>query len=67
MSSKVDVKIGIERGKFRRGPSAKDLTGLVARRGVSGDINLPLGGRRFGRKKWRKEERKKERKEERQI
>ena len=51
MSSKVHVKVGIEKSRFGVGPSMKKCTGLVAR------------GRGFGRKEEKKKRRKKERKE----
>ena len=41
----------------------KISSGLMARRGVRGEVNLPPWSRRFGRK----DERKKERKQERNI
>ena len=61
MSSTIDEKIGTEKSSFRRRPTAKDLTGLVARRGVKGTSPLGGGGSEE-RKKRRTEERKKGRK-----
>ena len=60
LSSKIDAKIGFEQSRFRRGPTAKDCSGLGARRGAMGGGKPPLGvGGSEGRKKRRKEERKK--------
>ena len=65
MLSKNDAKISIGRNRFRGRPTAKDIPRLVARRAVRGEVNLPPGGRRFGRKKKRrKANMKKKRKED---
>ena len=61
-SSKIDAKIDIEKNRFRGRPTAKKSTGLVARRGLRGDVDLPPGDRRFGRKEEKKTVRKKKRK-----
>ena len=66
MSSKVDAKIGIEKGRLRGGPIAKEILQLQGKRGVRGQVDLPRGGEKV-RKKGRNEERKKQRKEERNI
>ena len=58
-SSKNDAKIDIEKGWFRGRPTAKGIPGLVARRGIRGEVNLPRGWR-FGRKEEKKKGRKKE-------
>ena len=65
MSSKIDAIIHIEKSSFLGRPSTKKCTGLVARRGVRGEVKLPLGvGGSKGRNTRRKEERKKARKED---
>ena len=46
--------------RFRGGLVARVIPGLVARRGPRGEV--PLGGRRFGRKEEKKKGNKKERK-----
>ena len=50
MSSTIDATIGIEKSRFRGRPIGKKCTGLVARMGVRGEVNLLPGVRRFGRK-----------------
>ena len=62
MSSTIDAKIGIGKNKFRGRPSTKKFTRLVARRGIRGEVNLPPGVGRFGRKEDKKRESKRERK-----
>ena len=60
MSSTIYAKNGIEKCSFRGCPSTKNPSELMSRRGVKGvrgEVILPPGGRRFGRKKSRKEER----------
>ena len=62
ISSKIDVKIGIEKSGLCEGPIGKRCAGVVTRMGVTGTVNLRPGGRRFGRKKEKKKGRKKEKK-----
>ena len=54
-------KLTLIKRRFRGGPIAKGFPGLVAGRGVRGDVNLTTGGRRFGRKEENKKGRKNER------
>ena len=54
----------IEQSRFRKRLVAKESAGLVARRGISCEVNLPVGGSEEN-KKGRKEEMKKGRNEER--
>ena len=63
--TKYNPKVGIEKRKFRGGPGAKGLPGLVARRGVKEEVNITASGSEE-KKKRRKEEKKKGRKEERE-
>ena len=68
MSKTNNAGIGIENNRFRERPNAKLILELVARRGIRGEgINLPLGGRKFGRKEEKMKAIKKGRKEERKI
>ena len=55
-------KLASKKSFFRGRPVGKKFTGLVARRRVMGQLILPPGGRRFGRKEEKKKGRKKERK-----
>ena len=65
MSSKIDANIGMGKSKFRRGSGARNLGELSGRKGIRGNVNLPLGvGGSEERKKGRKEEGKKERKKD---
>ena len=57
---------GIEKSMLRGRPSTKKAPGLVVRRRVTGDVNLPNEGLEE-KNKGRKEERKKGRKEEERI
>ena len=61
MSSKIDVKIGIEKSRFQGGPVRFEFDELVARSGLKGGGN-GQSGRSSGRKKERKKGRKEERK-----
>ena len=61
-SSKIDAKIGIGKGRFRGGPSARKYPWLVAGGGYGGGKPSP-GGYKV-QKKGTKEVRKKQRKKE---
>ena len=63
MSSKIDAKVGIEQKCVpRMSRCERDSQAGGPEGGVRGEVNLPLGGRRFGRKKEKKKESKIERK-----
>ena len=43
MSSEIDAKIGREKSQLKRRPMANESARRGSRRGIKGEVNLPLG------------------------